>query len=97
MNKQERQKLSTILSQAGTLLNGQGNGITDLDLIHAILGDLGRVLSGRSIEELGQLIRLDTCPKDPTCVHGLDHSGHCSSIKRLSISNYASASATLEA
>jgi hypothetical protein len=56
----EREKLNNIVDLTNYLLDGKGNGITNMDVIEAVLGDLGRVLTGRSIRDLNDLIQRDT-------------------------------------
>lgn len=62
MNKLDQKRITAILDQANTLLNAgpSKNGqILNIHVLEAVLGDLGRVSSGRDPRELAELVELD--------------------------------------
>lgn len=62
MTKAERKALETVLANADTLLDAgpTGSGITNMEVMEALLGDIRHVLTGAfSGTELAQLIKRD--------------------------------------
>lgn len=59
MNKQDRTRLDQIRSQADFLMNGKGNGITNADVVEALLWDLELARVGRDPEAIPALVELD--------------------------------------
>lgn len=66
MTKTEYARLDQIVRNTNDLLMNTGNGITNADVIEAMLGDIIRVQGGRAPEELAALVRADeTGPTKP--------------------------------
>lgn len=62
MTKAERKALETVLANANQLLDAgpTGSGITNMEVMEALLGDIQHVLTGSySGTELAQLIKRD--------------------------------------
>lgn len=81
MNSKDRGHLAQIHQQADFLMNGKENGITTADVVEAMLWDVQLAESGRAPEALPALVEIEQ--------KALLAQGYTS--------NYASASATLEA
>jgi hypothetical protein len=59
MTKQEQAHINRIVDQVNVLMNGQGNGITNADVIEAMLDDIQRLRSGTVPQSLATLIQHD--------------------------------------
>lgn len=63
MNIKDQQRLAKVLAQADELLNKPGkvgNPISNLDVLEAVLGDIGRVMSNRDPVSLALLVERDS-------------------------------------
>ena len=61
MNARDIKRLQTIKHQADILLNAgvTGSGITNMDVMEAVLGDMQAAMGNRDPQELAKLIELD--------------------------------------
>ena len=61
MNARDIKRFQTIKHQADTLLNAgvTGSGITNMDVMEAVLGDMQAAMGNRDPRELAKLIELD--------------------------------------
>lgn len=59
MNRTERAQLTAIVDVADALMNGRGNGITNADVVEALIGDVRHVANGTAPRELAELVTRD--------------------------------------